>query len=238
MSTLLLNFIGINVVAYFVARGYGPMHGEGVTFAGSDYVQHDAHLPTLLSGAQANSAILLGVALTIGVWFVLSRTALGFQIRASGLNPVAARYAGHSQRSLTLTTMLISGGIAGLAGTSVVLFQTFLLGADLSPAPGWGYVGIAVALLGRLRPLPILAAALFFGALGAGAQRMQLETSTPASIALVIEATTIIFVMVGGVVAAGAHKRLALAETRARASALDRAAGERPPSSAEEGAPA
>jgi simple sugar transport system permease protein len=220
MSTLLLNFIGINIVAYFVARGYGPMHGEGVTFAGSDYIQQSAHMPTLIPEAQANAALLIGVAIALVVAFVMARTTLGFQIRASGLNPVAARYAGHAQRSLVVTAMAISGAIAGLAGTAVILSQTFLLGANLSPPPGWGYVGIAVALLGRLRPLPIIAAALFFGALEAGAQGMQLQTSTPASISLIIESTTIIFVMVGGVVSVAITRRMALAKTRNRVRAL------------------
>src|SRR4051794_31098341 len=139
LSTLLLNFIAVYLVAYFVARRYGPMHGEGVTFAGSDFIQPAAHLPSFLPDAQASSAFVIGVALALIAAFSISRTTAGFQVRAGGLNPVAARYAGHADKSLIIGTMVVSGAIAGLAGTSSVLFETFLLGAALSPAPGWGY---------------------------------------------------------------------------------------------------
>jgi simple sugar transport system permease protein len=218
LSTLLLNFIAIYLVAYFVARRYGPMHGKGVTFAGSDFIQPAAHLPTLLPGAQANSAFLLGVILAVGLAFVLARTTAGYQVRAAGLNATAARYAGHADRSLVISTMVASGAVSGLAGTANILFQTFLLGASLSPPPGWGYVGITVALLGGLRPLPIIVAALFFGALQAGAEGMQLATETPASIAGIIQALTIILVLGGGVARASLIRRAQLAATR-RASA-------------------
>ena len=82
---MLLNFIAIYLVAYFVAGRYGPMHGKGVTFAGSDFVQPAAHLPTLIPGAQANSAFVLGLILAFGLAFVLARTTAGYQIRATGL---------------------------------------------------------------------------------------------------------------------------------------------------------
>lgn len=214
LMTLLLNFIAIFLVGYFVARRYGPMHGEGVTFAGSEYVQPAAHLPSLLTGAQANSAILLGVVLAVALAFMLSRTTVGYQIRAAGLNPVAARYGGHADRSLIIGTLVTSGAIAGLAGTSTILFETFLLGAHLSPPPGWGYVGIAVALLGGLRMMPIIGAALFFGALQAGGQGMQLTSGTPASIAGIIEALTIILVLAAGVARLSLMRRASVAATR------------------------
>ncbi len=214
LSTLLLNFIAIYLVAYFVARRYGPMHGKGVTFAGSDFIQPAAHLPTLLPGAQANSAFLLGVILAVALAFVLARTTAGYQVRAAGFNATAARYAGHADRSLVISTMVASGAVSGLAGTATILFQTFLLGASLSPPPGWGYVGITVALLGGLRPLPIVLAALFFGALQAGAEGMQLATETPASIAGIIQALTIILVLGGGVARLALIRSAQLAATR------------------------
>jgi simple sugar transport system permease protein len=225
LSTLLLNFVGIYIVAYFVARRYGPMHGKGVTFAGSDFIQPSAHLPSLFADAQANSAFLIGVVLAVALAFVIARTTAGFQVRAAGLNPLASRYAGHASKSLVITTMAVGGAIAGLAGTSAVLFQSFLLGASLSPPPGWGYVGITVALLGGLRPIPIVVAALFFGALQAGAEGMQFSTQTPASIAGIIQALTIVLVLGGGVARARLLRRSAVAATR-RESGGDRGSAE------------
>ena len=214
LSTLLLNFIAIYIVAYFVARRYGPMHGEGVTFAGSDFIQPAAHLPSILPDAQASSAFVVALVLAVTMAFVISRTTAGYQVRSAGLNPAAGRYAGHADKSLVIATMVVGGGISGLAGTASVLFQTFLLGAALSPPPGWGYVGITVALLGGLRPLPIVVAALFFGALQAGAEGMQLATSTPASIAGIIQAITIVLVLAGGVARVALVRRATVAATR------------------------
>jgi simple sugar transport system permease protein len=219
----LLNFIAIYLVAYFVARRYGPMHGKGVTFAGSDFIQPTAHLPSMLPGAQANSAFVLGVVLALLAAFVISRTTAGYQVRAAGLNPLAARYAGHADKSLVIAAMTTSGAICGLAGTATVLFSTFLLGAALSPPPGWGYVGITVALLGGLRPLPIVLGALFFGALQAGAEGMQLTTATPASIAGIIQALTIVLVLAGGVARVALVRRASVNATRR---AGDRASAE------------
>jgi simple sugar transport system permease protein len=241
LSTLLLNFIAIYIVAYFVARRYGPMHGKGVTFAGSDFVQPSAHLPSLLPDAQASSAFAIGVVLALAMALVISRTTAGYQVRAAGLNPVAARYAGHADKSLVIGTMTVSGAISGLAGTASVLFQTFLLGAALSPPPGWGYVGITVALLGGLRPLPIVVAALFFGALQAGAEGMQLTTSTPASIAGIMQAVTIVLVLAGGVARVALVRRATVAATRRgggdRGEALDAAAALASAVGAQTGAP-
>jgi simple sugar transport system permease protein len=214
LSTLLLNFVAIYIVAYFVARRYGPMHGEGVTFAGSEFIQPAAHLPSILPDAQASSAFVLALALALATAFAISRTTTGFQLRAAGLNPVAARYAGHADKSLVIGTMVVSGAIAGLAGTASVLFETFLLAGALSPPPGWGYVGITVALLGGLRPLPIVLAALFFGALQAGAEGMQLATNTPASIAGIIQAIVIVLVLAGGVARVALLRRATVAATR------------------------
>lgn len=208
MSTLLLNFIAIYLVGYFVAREYGPLWNDEQQNAASKFVKEDAHLTSLIDGANANPAILLAVAIGLVLIFLLNRTTPGFQIRALGFNPAAARYAGHSADSTVIWTMLASGAVAGLAGTAAILSQNFLLSAELSPPPGWGYIGIAAALLGGLRPGFVILAALFLGALTAGGQGLQLNTGAPSALSDVIQATTIICVMAGSALGLVIKRRL------------------------------
>ena len=124
--------------------------------------------------------------------WLLFRSIRGFEFRAVGLNPGAARYAGMNIGRTIILTMVICGGLAGLAGTAQVLGPSRTLTPGFSP--GWGFDGIAVALIGGSRPLGVVLAAFLFGALRAGATPMQAATGIPIDLVVVIQALVIMFV--------------------------------------------
>jgi simple sugar transport system permease protein len=128
----------------------------------------------------------------VGVAWLLNRTTVGFQFRAVGLNPDAARAAGMSPTRATVAVMTLAGGLAGLAGANQLASVT----PSLIPgfASGLGFDGIAIALLARARPIGVIFAAFLFGALRSGGRTMQVVTQTPFDIIVVIQALVIVFV--------------------------------------------
>lgn len=193
VTTLMLNFVGILLVSYLVDPIDGPIGEKGASYAQSPVLPSAATLPILIPGTSFHAGLLLGLAVA-GVLFVLiDYTALGFRLRMLGRNPIAARFAGIDSAREILTVMLLSGGIAGLAGVVEVIGLRHRLYDHFSP--GYGYDGIAVALLARSNPLAVILSALFFGALRAGANAMQQATGIETSVVLVVQALTILFVI-------------------------------------------
>jgi general nucleoside transport system permease protein len=144
---------------------------------------------------QANGGFLIAIICAVGVWWLLSRSTLGFQFRTVGANPHAAKSAGMKVERVWVLVMAIAGGLAGLAALPVVL------GGGIPPPPlttstygTYGVEGITVALLGRARPFGIVLAALLFGALDTGGTAMAAATTVPADIVEVIEGLIVLFV--------------------------------------------
>ncbi len=148
--------------------------------------------PPLIDGLRANWGIVLGLVAAVAVSWFLYRSTKGFEFRAVGLNPQGARYAGISIASSTILAMMLSGGLAGLAGTSQVLGITHFLSAGISP--GFGFDGIAIALMARSRPKGVVFASLLFGAMRAGSTPMQSITGVPIDLVVVVQALVIMFV--------------------------------------------
>jgi general nucleoside transport system permease protein len=169
------------------------MKGKATTFASTDVLTRDLWLPIVIPGTRVNAGFLIAVAATIAVWFILRKTTLGFQVRSVGLNSIAARFAGMSVAKNIIIVMLISGGLAGLTGTCEVLGVQHRLSESWSL--GWGYTAIAVALLGRSNPIGVFFAALFFGALDAGATYMQVMTSLPKAFVAIMEGLPVILLL-------------------------------------------
>jgi general nucleoside transport system permease protein len=191
ISTILLNFVALNVVGWLVR---GPLQEPQGTYPQSEALPEAARLIPLIEGSRLHWGILLAVAFCIAAWFVISHTELGFRLRASGFNAVAARSAGGiDSRRMLLGTILVSGAIAGTGGAVEVQGVTFALYENISP--GYGYTAIAVALLARLNPLLVLPSAVFFGALESGAAAMQREAGVPAVTAAVVEATLVLLLL-------------------------------------------
>ncbi|MCV0404354.1 MAG: ABC transporter permease [Chloroflexi bacterium] len=188
--TIMLNFVAFNLINWSLRTAL--VQREGRSDPISKIVENSAVIPSLIGGLRANWGIILALAATVAIWWLLFRSTKGFEFRAVGFNPRAARYAGISIAWSTVLSMMIAGGLAGLAGTVVILGGS----GSLSPgfSPGYGFDGIVVALVGATRPAGVVAAAFLFGALRAGATPMQAATGTPIDIVVVIQALVIMFI--------------------------------------------
>jgi simple sugar transport system permease protein len=139
--------------------------------------------------------VLLALAVVPLVWLWLARTGTGFRIRAVGLNPTAAETAGIPVARTVAVSFLVSGALAGLGGGIEMLGQSQRLFHHLPGDPGYGFSGIAVALLGQLHPFGVLLSALFFGALAAGCSQMQRTAGISFHVAYVIQAVVVLFLI-------------------------------------------
>jgi general nucleoside transport system permease protein len=135
---------------------------------------------------------LIALACAAGVWWLLARTTIGFEFRSIGRNPSASRVAGMNVGRNWALVMLIAGGLAGLAASTVIQGTDFTLN-DQSFGT-YGIDAITVALLGRGRPLGVVWAGLLFGALHAGAPLMQAATGTPVDMVQVLEAVIVLMI--------------------------------------------
>jgi simple sugar transport system permease protein len=154
----------------------------------------EAVLPKLVQGKRLHAGFLLAIAAALAVWFVNARTTLGYEMRAVGHNPRAARFLGMPVDSVLLKTAMLSGGLAGLAGVSEVAGLKGNLTLDLSP--GFGYSGIVVAMLAMLHPLGVIVAAIFVAGMFVGADAMSRSAGVPNYIAHVMVATSLLTMVV------------------------------------------
>jgi ABC-type uncharacterized transport system permease subunit len=193
ITTLMLNYVAYLWVEYFVVVGpwsLGDFESTG-RFAKSAtwprLTEYAAQIP-ILSGLTAHPGILLGIVTAIVLAWLLYRSRWGYEIRVIGNNPKAARYAGISLERNILLVMMLSGGLAGLAGMNEVAALRELNGRFQR---GLGFTGVIVAWLARLNPLAAILAAILFGALLVGTKLIQ-----PQGIAAMLQGV-ILFVVVG-----------------------------------------
>ena len=193
--TIMLNFVALRYVDWLLKSS--EFQAEGRDDPISQNADPDARLPHLLgfldrSELRVHLGLVLAIAAVFLVQWMLTRSTLGFQFRALGANPHAARYAGMSISRLTVLALTLSGAIAGLAGVTQILGVQYRATANFQG--NLGFDGITVALLGRSNPYGVLAAALLFGALRAGGQEMQATTDVPIDLILVIQALVVVFI--------------------------------------------
>jgi simple sugar transport system permease protein len=184
ISTILLNFVAACLVALAV---HGPLQEAARAYPKSDPFPPAALLPAF---GRVHAGLLVGLVLALALHYVVSSTPFGFRLRAVGLAPAAARFAGISPERVAFLALALSGAIAGIAGAFEVAGVTGQLYEGLSA--GTGYTAIAVALLARLHPLAVIPSALLFGALEAGAAAMQREAGVPAVVTQVVQAIAIL----------------------------------------------
>lgn len=188
ISTILLNFLALYLVGYLVR---GPLQEPLHIYPQSATLPVFARLPRLFPSSRLHVGFLVALAAAAGAWWIFRYTAIGFRIRAVGANPDAARVAGEIDVVRTTSAAFIaSGALAGLAGAIELTGVTFALYETISP--GYGYTGIAVALLARLDPRSVVASGLVFGALEAGASSMQRDAGVPSVVVSIIEALIIL----------------------------------------------
>jgi simple sugar transport system permease protein len=190
ITTIMLNFVAAFLLAYLLTTDtFLPENG---TTPVSKEVYEQARLYRFIEGERVDIGIFIAIAAVVLVWWVLEHTTLGFKVKAVGINPSAAKYSGMKVALITALTLASAGGLAGLGGSTVVLGATGVLTGGVIGQ--LGFDAIAVALLGRSNPWGVLAAAILFGGLNAGAVNMQAVTQIPVDIVVVIQALIILFV--------------------------------------------
>ena len=198
ISTIMLNFIALDLVGYLVR---GPLQEPTHAYPQSVTIPLDARLPRI-PGTRLHLGVALAFVAAGLLSLVMRRSAWGFRVRAIGANARAAASAGLIDvERAALGAFLVSGALAGLAGGIEVTGVTYALYEGLSP--GYGYTAIAVALLARLDPLLVAPSALLFGGLEAGATAMQRDAGVPASLVTVIEGALVLLVLLLPVLSSG-----------------------------------
>lgn len=194
INTIMLNYIAYRLADYLLQVG-GPMARPGDSRPVSPEIEPSAYLPQFFPNdpsLRLNVGLLLALAAVAAVYWLLFKTTTGFEIRAVGANPRAARTAGINVARNFVLAMALSGALAGLAGAHDILGVIhFMPNAFYS---GYGFDSIALALLGKSHPLGVMLAALLFGFLRAGAQRMQGWAHVPIDIISVLQGLIIIFI--------------------------------------------
>ena len=188
VTTLLLNFIMVLVVSMLLDGALKDPMGLG--WPQSKKVIAEAAWPKLVQGKRLHLGFILAILAACAIWFINVRTTFGYEMRAVGFNPRAARFAGIPVNWVMAKTALLSGGLAALAGVSEVAGLKGNLTLDLSP--GFGYTGIVVAMLAALHPVGVIGAAIFVAAMFVGADAMSRTVGVPNYIANVMVATALL----------------------------------------------
>jgi ABC-type uncharacterized transport system permease subunit len=191
VATLMLNFV---IFFAMMALLDGPWKDPLSGYPDSPDIRMDAEFPILWERTRLHMGVALALACAVLVWLLMTRTTLGFAIRAVGENASAAAHAGISVNRVVFITAIISGGLAGLAGVGEVAGMHYQVMASLSP--GYGYTGIVIAMLARLNPLGVVPAALFFAAVATGAETMSRKTGVPVFLADIIQGASLICMLV------------------------------------------
>jgi simple sugar transport system permease protein len=199
ITTIMFNFIAAALMTYMLVEVLKP---EGSMDPATGRFPEATHLPTfqdlfstaetaMFRGAPANITFFVALIACVVVWWLIWKTRLGFEIRQFGESEPAARYSGISSVKIIVVAMLISGALAGLMSINSTMGEAERL--VLNSAEGAGFIGIAVALMGRSHPIGVLLAALLFGFLYQGGQEVSLMTGIQREVIIVIQALVILF---------------------------------------------
>ncbi len=191
ITTLMLNYVVIQVVAYLL---HGPLRDpvSGITI--SPPLLKSSWLPIVIAQTRFHLGVLLAIGLALLVHWLIYRSVLGYQIRAIGENRRAARLAGISVNWVMMWAVLLSGSLAGLAGAMEISGVQHRLVEGFSP--GYGFLAIAVALLGNLKPISVIFSSVLFAALLNGADAMQRAAAVPVPVIYIIEGVVIVLVAI------------------------------------------
>ena len=199
ITTIMFNYIASAFLVYVLVNVLRP---PGAMDPASERFSEAVKLPSLhdilgvfgiefSKAAPANISLFVAIAACVFVWILIWRTRLGYEIRSLGKSESAARYAGIPPAKIIIITMLISGGLAGCMAINNVMGEAERL--VLNATEGAGFIGIAVALMGRNHPVGVLLAAILFGFLYQGGAELALWTSIPRELIVVIQALVILF---------------------------------------------
>jgi simple sugar transport system permease protein len=203
--TIMLNYTALLFLSWLILQK--GVQDPNRTDAISKTVASTAQLPSFGGVLRVNLGIVLAVLVTAAVAWLLNKSAFGFELRAVGANPLAARTAGISVGKTYTLLMVVAGGLAGLGGATQVLGTAYALTPAV--AGNIGFDGLLVALLGRNRPWGTLLAAVLFGALQAGGNRMQAFSGISLELVTVLQALIVIFIAAPALVKTIFHLRAA-----------------------------
>ena len=192
VTTLLLNFVVLLVVSYLIEGPWRDPMAMGWPQSAS--IIDEGVLPTLMAKGRLHAGLIVAFLAAVLIWFIMRFTVLGYEIKAVGFNAKGAEFSGVNINRTVIITALMSGGLAGMAGVSEVAGLKGYLTLDLSP--GFGYTGVAVAMLAQLHPLAVIPAALFLSAVYVGADSMSRAVNIPTYIADVLVGVSVLAILV------------------------------------------
>ena len=192
VTTLLLNFVVLLFVSLLLEGPWKDPMSMG--WPQAEPIVDAGVLPTIVAKSRLHIGFIIAVCLAVTVWFVLKFTVWGYEIRAVGHNPKAAAFFGIPVNASVFLVAMMSGGLAGMAGVSEVAGLKGYLTLDISP--GFGYTGIAVAMLAQLRPLAVIPAAIFLASVYVGADAMSRAVNIPTYIADVLVSVSLLAILV------------------------------------------
>ena len=193
INTMMLNYVAILFVDYLV---HGPIKPPDSYLYVSAAVLPSAKLPIILSKTPLHMGFIISLVVTAGVFYLIYRTPVGYQMRTVGANLKAASYAGINIIRVTAVALIVTGGLAGMGGAMELLGTQYKIIPGFSA--GYGYDGIGVAVMGRYNPVGIVLATLLFAVIRVGMGAMQRGAGVPFPLLNVIQGLIIIFVIASG----------------------------------------
>lgn len=196
ISTIMLNAIATAVVGLLLVPGiFAPDKGTSTNAIQTDPISASSHFFTVeTAGGTLWGFIVVAIVVGVVFQFTLSRTRFGFDLRATGRSESAATASGVNVKRMVITSMVVSGAIAGLIGLPELMSSSYYFGQNIQP--GLGFIGISVALLGRNSPIGIALSALLFAFLDVAGTQLPLQGDYPQEIVNVMQGTIVICVVV------------------------------------------
>ena len=192
ISTIMLNYVALSVIQWLFENWFRDSGESGLNVK-TDLIPPSGRMPDIVDD-RLGGMFPVALLVVFLYWVLVFKSRFGFRLRASGLNPGAARTSGIDAKKMIVVSLLISGGIAGLVAMQSVVGEIYAYGPNATPL-GLGFLGIAVTLLGRHHPVGIIAAALLFGFLDSTSAQLQLA-DIPSSIVKLIQAITVLTVVI------------------------------------------
>jgi general nucleoside transport system permease protein len=193
ISTIMLNFVATGLIAFLISTdAFGVLRGNNIS---TQPIAPSGQVPGIPFGSAGTvfGLVFLAVALGVGYWFLLARTRFGFDLKASGESPTAAAAGGVNARRMVIIALLMSGGVAGLVGLPELLGRDFAY--TLNSPTGYGFTGIAIALLGRNNPVGMALGALLWAFLDKSALALD-NVGVPREIVLIMQGSIVLSVVV------------------------------------------
>lgn len=191
LTSLMLTYVATLFLSFLV---HGPWRDpDGYNFPESRVFHDAATLPLILDGTRLHIGAIIAVVLAVSAWLVLSRTLIGFQLKVIGAAPAAGRYTGFSEKRTIWLSLLIGGGVAGLAGIVEVAGPIGQLLPNISP--GYGFTAIIVAFVGRLHPIGVVFAGLLIALSYLGGESAQISLNLPLAVTGVFQGMLLFFLL-------------------------------------------